>query len=257
MENVPTLLPEGDRSKAVETPKTESVTEKPIEKTTEVKTKPAAFHIKVSKKAIFVLIAIVILVGLAMNFKKYFIAASVNGHPISRLAVIQELEKRSGEQVVNSLITKRLIQDEAAKRKIVESQADVDQEIKKVEDSIGKQGNTLEEALSQQGMTLPDFREQIMIQKLIEKILGDKLAISDDEVTKYIADNKIPAPKDVKEEDFRNQIKDQLKNQKLNTEANKWVTDAKAKATIEYLVDYAKPEPSPVPSAPQPGDEPR
>jgi len=52
---------------------------------------------------VFITIIIVILLIAAFQLKGLFIAAMVNGEPISRLTIIKELEKQGGKQALSSL----------------------------------------------------------------------------------------------------------------------------------------------------------
>jgi hypothetical protein len=131
------------------------------------------------------------------------------------------------------------------------SQADIDKEVASVTEQVTKQGGTLAMALEQQGMTEAEFRDQIVLQKELEKMLGNSVQVTDDDVNQYLTQTKATAPKGTSDADFKNQIREQLKGQKFNMAASKWVTDAKAKAQITYFVDYApKPVPAPVVTPP-------
>src|SRR3989344_424423 len=207
------------------------------------------------RKSVILALVILAILGALYYFKGIFIAAIVNGSPISRWSIISELEKRSGQQALDALVTKKLIDTEAAKKGIVVSQADVDKEIQTLEARITKQGGTLALALSQQGLTEAQLREQILLQKELEKILSDVTAVYDDEVTEYLAKSKTPAPTGVSDADFKTQIKEQLQSQKFGTEADKWITDAKAKANITYFVDYGMPAASIAPPAASGGNQ--
>ncbi len=169
-------------------------------------------------------------------------AAVVNGSSISRLTVIQELEAESGEAMLDALVTKKLIAQKAAEAGIKVDEAEVDATIKTIEEQIGAQGSTLEAALSQQGITLEKFREQITLQKALEKLLGDKVAVSDEEVKQHIESTKMSAPEGMSEADFHAQVKEQLVNQKLGMAAQEWIAEQKKNAVIQYFVPYA-PEP--------------
>jgi hypothetical protein len=187
------------------------------------------------------IIVVLILVGsLARGF---FVAAIVDGEPISRLAVIKELEKRSGGQALDTMVIKKIILKQALLQGISISGDDVDQEVSTLDERMAAQGSTLEVALSQQGMTMEQFREQIILQKALEKILADKLVASDEEVNKYLEQTKAMAPKGMSEEEFRGKVKEQIKSQKFDVEVGKWLTEQKQKANIRYFVDYAIPVP--------------
>jgi len=163
-----------------------------------------------------VIAAFLALILTALFFAKgLFIAATLNGSPISRLSVIKDLEKQGGKQTLEVIITQKLINTELAKQNISVTKEEVDQEIKKIEAQVTSQGGTLKDALAQQNMTEEKLREQITIQKKLEKVLADKVAVSDTEIDAYIKENKTTPPKDVKVEDFKKQIGDQLKQQKF------------------------------------------
>ena len=182
--------------------------------------------------------AVILIVAALFIAKGIFVAATVNGSPISRLSVIQELEKQGGKQALEAIIDKKLIETELDKQKIVATKEQIDAEIDKIRTQVTAQGGTLEMALAQQGLTEEKLREQITIQKKLEILLADKVAVTEAEIDTYIKDSKATTPKDMKIEDFRKQISEQLKGQKFQQEAQKWVADLTAKAKIKYYVNY-------------------
>lgn len=185
-----------------------------------------------------VIIAIVVIIGaLVYQYKGIFIAAMVNGAPISRYAVIHELEKEMGKKMLDTLITEKLINDEAQKKGITVTNEEVAAEIKTIEDQIKAQGGTLDQALAAQGITRDSFNEQITIQKKVEKILADKTQVTDAEVDKYISDNQITIPSG-QEASYKEQIKNEIKQQKLSTEVQTLINSLKSQAKIQYFVNY-------------------
>lgn len=193
--------------------------------------------IKINWKIVAIVVAAAVVLVLAYFLKGLVVAATVNGSPISRFAVIEKLEKSSGKVLLDSLITKKLIAAEAKAKNITVSQEEIDEQIKKIEEQIKTQGGTLEEALKMQGMERKDLEEQIVIQKQVEKMVADKIAVSDEEVTKYIADYKIEIAKD-DEAATREQVKQEISNMKLNQEAEAMISRLKAEAKIKYFVEY-------------------
>ncbi len=191
----------------------------------------------ISTKTAIIIAVIIILVALVYYYKGLFIAATVNGSPITRLAVIEELEKTSGKQALDSLITKKLINDEAIKKGISVTGEEVDTEIKNIEDQIKAQGQTLEQVLTAQKMKMEDLKQQILTKKTLEKILTDKLQVAEAEIEQFIKDNNITIPKG-QEEAYRNQIIAQLKQQKLNSEAESLITSLRSQSVIKYFTNY-------------------
>src|SRR3989337_2397944 len=91
------------------------------------------------------------LLGVLLYFSKsLFFAALVGGKPITRLELVKELEKQSGKQTLESLITKKLIFGEAQKEGVAITNQDVQAEIEKIEKTVETQGSTLDAALSVQ-----------------------------------------------------------------------------------------------------------
>ncbi|OIO48114.1 MAG: hypothetical protein AUJ32_01310 [Parcubacteria group bacterium CG1_02_40_82] len=192
---------------------------------------------KMSVRTAIIILVIIVILALAYIYKGLFIAATVNGSPISRISIIQKLEKSYGKNLLDSFITDKLIQNEAKAKGVVVSDDEVNAEIKKVEDQISAQGSTLQAELLAQGMSMDDFKKQVILRKKIEKLLGDKINVTDEKVEQYIKDNKVSIPSG-QEEAARGEIKSSLMAQKLNTEAPILINDLKTKAKIQYFVNY-------------------
>jgi hypothetical protein len=189
-------------------------------------------------------LAIVFVIALgAWLGRGLFVAAIVDGEPISRLAVIKELETRSGGQALDTMVIKKIILKQALAKGITVSNDDIETEIATLRERMSTQGGTLEDALAAQGMTLDQFKEQMILQKALEKILADQVAVSDEEVDNYLTTTKATKPAAMEEADFRDKVREQLKSQKFGTEVESWLIEQKQKANIKYFVDYALPLP--------------
>jgi len=193
--------------------------------------------IKINKKILIkiaIIIAVLVIIYLTRGF---FVVATVNGSPISRLSVISKLEKQGGKSILDSIITEKLIENEAKAKKISVTDEEINAEIKNLEDQIKAQGGTLEAILTAQGMTIDDVKKQIILQKEVEKLLADKINVTDEEIAQYIKDNNITVESG-QEEAVNAEIKSQLTNSNLNTEALTLINDLKTKAKIKYFVEY-------------------
>ncbi|MFH1566101.1 MAG: SurA N-terminal domain-containing protein [bacterium] len=190
---------------------------------------------KFSKIAIYIF-AILIIGALLYKYKGFFVVATVNGKPISRIELIKELEKQGGKQALDSIITKKLILQAAKNKNITISQSEIDAEIAKIEETLTSQNTTLEEALSLQGLTRNELVEQIVLQKSLETLVSEKTVVTDEEVAKYLEDNKDNLPADSNLEDLKAQVKDFLAGQKFSTEVQNWITDIKTGSSIKYFV---------------------
>ncbi len=188
-----------------------------------------------SKKTMVILI-ILLLIGAVFYFKDSFLAATIDGKTISRWSVIERLEKQSGKQALDSMITEKLIENEAQEQGLAVTDEEVVAEIKTIEASVIAQGSTLEEALASQGLAMEDFKKSLKLQKALEKLLSDKIQVTEEEVNQSLGDKSgIP---EGKEGEIREQVTNQLKSQKLNQEASKYIEELRAKAKIKYFMQY-------------------
>lgn len=195
--------------------------------------KPKGF----SAKLIISIIGVLVVAGLVFYYKSLFVVAMVRGRPISRFSIIRELEKTSGKRVLESMITERLIHDEAKKKGVMITAEDVETEIKNIETQLAGRGATLDAALAGQGMTKDDLKKQITTQKKVEKLLAEKIQVSEDDIKKFIEDNKMTIPEG-KDQETHDQVRDQLKQQKLNQEVKTWLDNLRTEAHIRYFLNY-------------------
>lgn len=193
---------------------------------------------KSSRKTFYILIALGVIVGVGYYFKSLFIAATVNGEPIARLSVIQEVEKQGGKQILETLINERLIMQEARTKGVNVTQEEVDAEIASIEDQVKTQGQTLDQVLALQGVSREEFDKQVKIQVIIKKLVADKISVTDEDISKYMEDNKDYLPEASDEAELKAQVKEQLTQQKISEEFQTLLTDLRTNAKVNYFVSY-------------------
>ncbi len=197
-----------------------------------------SFAKDIKNPRIFIPIVLVIVAVLLFVFRGLFIAAIVNGQPITRIGLDNSLEQKYGKEELSSMITQTLIMQEASKKNVTVSDSDVNSSLKQISDSLSKQGQTLDSALALRGMTKQDFVEQLKIQKIVEKILGNQIAVSDKEIQDYISKNKDSLPTGLSDADLKTQVKQQLEQQKLSDKAQTWIAGLQKSAKVNYLVNF-------------------
>lgn len=193
---------------------------------------------KIKNPRIFVPLLIIVTAGLLFYFKGLFVAALVNGEPITRLSLVRELEKQGGKQALSSLVNQTLILQEAKKKNIQVNQSEIDRAAKQVEDSLKSQGQNLDTALAAQGMTRQDFLMQLKLRNLVEKSLADKIKVTDKEISEHIEKNKDFLPANLKEDEIKKSVKEQLKQQKMASASQAWLEELSKNAKINYFVNY-------------------
>src|SRR3989344_2004054 len=97
------------------------------------------------------LLALLVIGGLLYAFRTQLLAATVNGEMISRWKLIKQLEKQNGSQALDNLVVETLIMQEAKKKGVAVSDAELEEEIKKIEERFKTQGQELDQVLVTQG----------------------------------------------------------------------------------------------------------
>lgn len=192
-----------------------------------------------NKKTSSIIIAVVILIlGLAFIFRGLFVAAVVNNQLITRYSVDKELEKQGGQKVLDSKIVELLIMQKAQKQGITVNQGEIDSKVEEIKKQVEAQGQNLDSLLTMQGQTKADLEKQIKIQILVEKLLGEDIQISDQEIADYFEKNKNFFPKEATLDSQKEQIKNELFQQKLNEKFQTWIQDLKNEAKIYYFIKF-------------------
>lgn len=183
-------------------------------------------------------VGVIVIAVLVVAFRGLFVAAVVNGQPVSRIAVVSSLEKQGGKQALDNLIIESLVTQEAQKRNITVTQSDLDAQVSKIEAQLKTQGMTLDEALAAQGLSRSDLVSQLRIQEMLSKMVGTSVKVSDADIQSYIDKNKDSLPTDLSDADLKAQVKTQLEQQQLQDKTQAFVSDLQKKANITYFVNY-------------------
>lgn len=179
-----------------------------------------------------VVIAVALLAYLGA--KGYIVAAVVNGSPVFRWDVSRQLDARFGAQIIENMISEKLIASAAMKNKVVITAADVDAKTNEIVKSLGANVK-LEDLLKYQGMTKEDFQHQIRLQLTVEKILGKDVSVSEMEVTDFITKNKETMTA-TDEAALKAEAKTALIAQKINEKIQPWFAQLKKDAKIVKLM---------------------
>ena len=189
------------------------------------------------KRMLGLVIIVAAFAGLLYYLRGLFVVAIVNGKPITRYELVRDLEKNYATQELDSVITKKLIYQEAAKRNIVVTDEEVQTQIDELDTQLKSQGTSIEQYMTFNGQTLEQLKDLIKLRKTVEALMQDKLAVSEDEVQKYYDDNKATFGEQ-KFEEVKGQITDSLVQNKLSSEFQTWIAGVKANSKIYYLVNF-------------------
>ncbi|MBI2031094.1 MAG: SurA N-terminal domain-containing protein [Candidatus Levybacteria bacterium] len=190
-----------------------------------------------TKKYLSIFFLVVIILSGLYIFRNQIIVATVNGEPINRFTLINELEKLSGKRALETIVTKTLVMQDAKKKNVSVTEDEINSEIKKIEENLKAQGQTLEDVLKLQGATLDTVREQITLNLLMKKLLGKDIAVSDSEILDYVEKNKEIKPESMPEEEYKKQVKTQLEQQKFQEKAQTYIKKLQDSAQINYYLN--------------------
>ena len=189
-------------------------------------------------RALVIALVVLGLGALLYNYRTLFIAATIQGKPIFRWEVVKVLESQLGDQALNNLVEKKLIENEAAAKNIVVSEDEINIKIQTIEDGIVQGGQTMEEFLEQNGMTEADFRSQVRHIALIEKLMQDKVTVTEEEVTAYITENKESFPDLTDDEQGRSLVRESLRQNKMSQEYSNYIAELKTTGNVNILIKY-------------------
>ena len=181
------------------------------------------------------LVAILAVAVLAyMGTKGYIVAALVNGNPVFRWEVSRELDAKFGAQIIENMISEKLMAEAAMKNKVVISDKDVESKLNEIVTSLGANVK-LDDLLKYQGMTKEDFQHQIRLQMTVEKILGKDVTVSDAEIADFITKNKETMTA-TDEAALNGEARASLTSQKINEKIQPWFAQLKKDAKIVKLM---------------------
>ena len=129
------------------------------------------------------LLAVALGATLYLNYSQAFerqTVATVDGVTITRGDLYKDLKKQYGKETLDTRINQALVDAEAKKQNIKITDADID----KAEERIRAQFTSADgfnSMLTQYNLTLAELRDQLKTQLVIEKLLADKIAITDAE----------------------------------------------------------------------------
>lgn len=196
-----------------------------------------AINNKFSPKQIRVIAVLLALLVLYL-FRGSLFVALVNGVPITKIEFTKQLEQTIGKDTLENLITERLIQREIKKQGVVVSDVEVAKEIADIELVFENQGTTLDDTLALQGQTREDLEKKIRMQKAIQKILENKVTVTDQEIKDYFENNSQLFGEEAVFDELKEDIRQQIINEKLNAEYGNWVTKLREESNIIYFVKY-------------------
>lgn len=218
-----------------------NTTEKPVKKSE--KTKFQAWKDGLNKnprkKWAYIIVGVVVLLGVFVYWKaNYFVVATVNGEPISRYALIVELEKQGAQQVLEQMVTNKLVEQKAKEEGIEVTQEQIDAEVARVEETLIAQGADLETMLSFYGQDMNTFLQGIKQNLLIKELFKGQIEITDSDVKEYYESNPESYPEGATFNDLEEQIRDELYSNEVGMLYQEWIEEIKSESNVNYFIYF-------------------
>jgi hypothetical protein len=217
--------------KTAKNKETRVLSAKPDNKTADTKA------LQTKRRISYALLAVVLLLGLFAYLNKgLFVAATVDGKPVTRLELIKELESQSGRETLENLVNKKLIEVHAQKANVKVTEEDINTEVEALRSMLEAQGTNLEQALEMQGQDISILRENVRLKLTVERMLSDKINVTEEETRQYYETNK-DFYEGLAFTDVSGEIENQLAEQKLSSEFQVWLSEARANTQIKYFLN--------------------
>lgn len=177
-------------------------------------------------------LGIVIALLVAFPFRFLVVPAIVNGQPIYSWKYVTELHNTAGQQVLNTLISEILVEQEVDKVGIQITQEEIDAQVAEVEAQFGEETGGLDSMLALQGLTREKFVEQLRLNLALEKLVKGNIEVSEEEIQTELAENA-ESYLDLEESDAATTAAENLRSAQLQTAFQTWFQEVQTGADIK------------------------
>ncbi|MFI8575348.1 peptidylprolyl isomerase [Rossellomorea aquimaris] len=123
------------------------------------------------------------------GFSKDEVVAKVGSKSISKEDLYTTLVDQYGDAALDTLIAEKIVELESDKEKITVKDSEIEEELQSMKDSYGGE-EAFNEALASSGASLDSVKKNVQSFLLTEKLLEDRISISDDQIKEYFEANK-------------------------------------------------------------------
>ena len=157
--------------------------------------------------------------------------ATVNGSKITRADYDKAVAQGDGGDILDNLISKRLVEDDAAKKHITASPDEIDAKIKDTKAQLGSE-DQWQQALAAQHLTELEARDLFRIDILLDKLTANKAQVTQADIQQYFDQNKDTQFQGKTVDQVQDQIKQQLTSDKQQQARSDYLTALKNTAKI-------------------------
>lgn len=184
-------------------------------------------------KKILVVVVVAVLLVLGFYKKDWLVAATVNGSPITTLELMSRMSRDYKAQALDQVISEKIILAEAKNKGVQINKQEVDGKLSEVEQKFGGQ-ESFSKLLAQQGQTRDGFKEQVLLQLIVEKLYSNEATVSAEEVDSFIKESasSLQATDSAKQKEEAENV---LRQQKLSQIFSQKFQELKQQAKIQIF----------------------
>jgi foldase protein PrsA len=123
------------------------------------------------------------------GFSKDEVVAKVGDKSISKEDLYTTLVDQYGDAALDTLIAEKIVELESDKKDLTVKDSEIEEELESIKESYGGE-EAFNEALASSGASLDSVKKNVESFLLTEKLLKDRVSISDDQITEYFEANK-------------------------------------------------------------------
>lgn len=138
--------------------------------------------------ALVIVVALAAIVGTNFSSKSETIA-SVNGDKITSDDLYEIMAAQYGSSIVDTLITNKVIEQEAEKQGVKISADAIEEELDAFIESYGGE-ESFNAALEQSGISLDNFKYDIEIYLMTKELMSPDIKVTEEDMETYFAENK-------------------------------------------------------------------
>lgn len=117
------------------------------------------------------------------------VVAKINNETITKEELYNFMISQNGSQVLDYLISEKIVEMEAKANNISVTKEEIDKEIEKAAEQYGGI-EAFEQTITAYGYSMDAIREDVEKSLIIEKLLADRVEITEEEMKQYFEENK-------------------------------------------------------------------
>ncbi|OIU68590.1 peptidylprolyl isomerase [Rossellomorea aquimaris] len=125
----------------------------------------------------------------AFGFSKEEVVAKVGKESISKDELYSTLVDQYGDAALDTLIAEKIVELEGEKKDITIKDSEIEDELQSIKESYGGD-EAFDEALASSGASVDGLKKNIETYLTTEKLLKDRVSITDDQIKEYFDENK-------------------------------------------------------------------